>query len=533
MVENHTFSHRLPTLTALSDNSERRLVRLSQKKRPVTRLVFLVTTLACLVVAGLAAWFGVASRQAQLHEAQVANTNVARMIAVQVESSLKTASVALVNIAERVEHDGMATEATGRLQVHLREIVKTSPELHGLFVYGADGAWLATSLSRPVKGNNADRDYFVYHRATPGRALHVGRPIKSRSTGVWVIPVSRRINRADGSFGGVALVTLKVDFFERIYDELDVGATGTVLLAMDNGTLVYRRPFDDRLIGSDISRGPVLQALFRQGNGSAILVSQIDRVERLYSYRHVSGFPFIVAVGRTKEELLAAWGRSTTLLGGAVLLICASFALLAKKLIRQIIIRDRLDQTLRARSDDLQQHNAGLHLLAHTDRLTGIANRLRFDQVLDLELKRAQRGEACLSLILLDVDYFKKYNDRYGHPAGDTVLREVGRVLSEQVVRAGDLAARYGGEEFAAVLPGTGRSGAIAVAERIREAILALEIAHADAPDGWLTASLGVATVDAGPSPRFKPTDLIERADRQLYAAKGSGRNRVCAEAVA
>jgi len=277
----------------------------------------------------------------------------------------------------------------------------------------------------------------------------------------------------------------------------------------------------------------VLQALFKQGNGSAILVSQIDRVERLYSYRHVSGFPFIVAVGRTKEELLAAWGRSTALLGGAVLLICASFALLAKKLIRQIIIRDRLDQTLRARSDDLQQHNAGLHLLAHTDKLTGIANRLRFDQVLDLELKRAQRGEACLALILLDVDFFKKYNDRYGHPAGDAVLREVGRVLSGQVVRAGDLAARYGGEEFAIVLPGTGRSGAIAVAERIRVAIVALEIAHADAPDGWLTASLGVATVDAGPHPSVDPADLIERADRQLYAAKSSGRNRVCAEAMA
>lgn len=115
----------------------------------------------------------------------------------------------------------------------------------------------------------------------------------------------------------------------------------------------------------------------------------------------------------------------------------------------------------------MELHNVGLHVLAYTDKLTSIANRLTFDEVLERELKRAQRGEACLSLILLDVDFFIKYNDRYGHIAGYSVLRAVGRVLSEQVVRAGDLAARYGGEEFAVVLLSTDRDSAVAVAERL------------------------------------------------------------------
>jgi diguanylate cyclase (GGDEF)-like protein len=503
------------------------LDRLSEKKRPVARLVFLITALACLLVLALAAWFIAAARHAQLREAEVANTNVARMIAVQVESTLKTADVALVNVVERVEHDGIEGAALDRLQAHLGEVSRTSPELHGLFVYGADGTWLATSLGRPAVGSNSDRAYFQYHRAHPGRGLHVGPPIRSRSTGVWVIPVSRRIEARDGGFAGVALVTLKVDFFERIYDELDIGKTGTVLLALSDGTVVYRRPLDDKLIGTNISQGPVLQEVSRRGSGSSILVSGIDRIERLYSFRRVSGVPFIVAVGRTKNELLSDWERASILIGAAALLVCAMAALLANRLFRQIVIRDQLDQQLRARSDDLEQHNVGLQVLAHTDKLTGIANRLMFDTVLERELKRAQRGDACLSLILLDVDYFKKFNDRYGHPAGDSCLHGVGRVLAEQVIRAGDLAARYGGEEFAVILPNTDRSGAIAVAERIRMEILALAIAHGDAPAGTVSASLGVATVAAGQETQLRPADLVARADARLYEAKRGGRNTV------
>jgi diguanylate cyclase (GGDEF)-like protein len=503
------------------------LDRLSEKKRPVARLVLLITALACLLVLGFAAWFVAASRQTQLREAEVANTNIARMIAVQVESTLKTADVALVDVTERVEHHAAGGAAVDRLQAHLAAVAATSPELHGLFVYGADGTWLATSLSRPAAGSNSDREYFQYHRTHPGRGLHVGPPIRSRSTGVWVIPVSRRINARDGSFAGVALVTLKVDFFERIYDELDIGKTGTVLLALSDGTVVYRRPLDDRLIGTNISQGPVLQEVLRHGFGSSILVSRVDRVERLYSYRRVNGVPFIVAVGRTKDELLGNWRRSSILIVSAALLISTMFALLAGKLFRQIVIRDQLDQQLRARSDDLEQHNAGLHQLAHTDPLTAIANRLMFDTVLERELKRAQRGDACLSLILLDVDYFKKFNDRYGHPAGDSCLRGVGRVLAEQVIRAGDLAARYGGEEFAVILPNTDRSGAVAVAERIRLELLALDIAHGDAPSGVVSASFGVATVAAGQETQLRPADLVARADARLYEAKRAGRNTV------
>jgi diguanylate cyclase (GGDEF)-like protein len=324
----------------------------------------------------------------------------------------------------------------------------------------------------------------------------------------------------------VALVTLKVNFFERIYDELDIGKTGTVLLALDDGTVVYRRPFDEKLIGTNLANGSVFKAIKQQAAGSEFMVARIDNIERLYSYRRVDDFAFVIAVGQTRDELLGPWKRFSILIGAAVLAITALFAVFARKLIRQFIIRDRLDQKLRAYSYDLRRDNLGLHEMAHTDTLTRLANRRRFDEVLAHELARAARGNTPLALILLDIDYFKKFNDHYGHPAGDACLQAVGRLLAGQVNRNDDLAARYGGEEFAVILPHTDLAGASAVAERMRGEIMALGMPHQESPFGVVTASLGVAALVTP----LDAQDLIARADRQLYQAKHLGRNRVCGD---
>ena len=512
-------------MNSFIDHAGNHVIRLSAKKRPLMRLVFGATALACIVLIGFATWLIWTSRQAQIAQTEVATSNVARMIGAQVEAAMKTANMALADMVERVEHDGIDRGDMQRLQAHLVALTCTTPELHGLFVFGADGAWLANSLSDPIQGNNADRAYFRYHRDHPGQQVLVSTPVKSRSTGLWVLPVSRRIEHADGSFAGVALVTLKVNFFERIYDELDVGRTGTVLLALANGTVVYRRPFDERVIGTNLAGGAVFQAMRQKPFGSSFLVARVDRIERLYSYRRIGNPGFVIAVGQTKDELLGNWRRSSLLIGGAVLLIVAIFVVFARKLIQQIIIRERLDQKLRAYSHDLQRDNLGLQELAHTDKLTQIANRRRFDELLDHEQQRAELGHTALALILLDVDYFKLFNDAYGHPAGDACLREVGRVLAEQVNRNQDVPARYGGEEFAIILPHTDLAGAMAVAERIRLRIAHLHIAHAHSPLGVVTASFGVTAL-------APPHDggMVERADKNLYQAKRNGRNRVCGD---
>lgn len=166
-----------------------------------------------------------------------------------------------------------------------------------------------------------------------------------------------------------------------------------------------------------------------------------------------------------------------------------------------------------------------LKRLATRDGLTGVANRRCFDETLAAEWQRCMRDVKPLSLVLLDVDHFKRYNDAFGHLGGDACLKTIASALALSCQRSADLAARYGGEEFAAILPGTTASGALALAERIRENIAALEMPHpSNEAAGCVTISLGAATLV--PDRTLNLDGLIDAADRALYAAKRAGRNR-------
>ncbi|MEG3875990.1 diguanylate cyclase [Microcoleus sp. herbarium7] len=171
--------------------------------------------------------------------------------------------------------------------------------------------------------------------------------------------------------------------------------------------------------------------------------------------------------------------------------------------------------------------NQKLQELATTDGLTGIANRRQFDRVLMLEWRRLAREELPLSLIMFDIDFFKLYNEFYGHLGGDDCLRQVAGAIASSVKRAGDLAARYGGEEFAVILPNTSVEGANAVARKICDSIASLKLPHARSSIGpCVTLSCGIAT--AIPVSEESPDTLIRSADSALYQAKTAGKNRIC-----
>jgi diguanylate cyclase (GGDEF)-like protein/PAS domain S-box-containing protein len=173
---------------------------------------------------------------------------------------------------------------------------------------------------------------------------------------------------------------------------------------------------------------------------------------------------------------------------------------------------------------------AQLRELSRTDGLTGIANRRAFEDALSMEWRRAMRESgASLSLALIDIDRFKKFNDEYGHPAGDECLRLVATAISDAVQRPGDFAARFGGEEFALLLPNTDANGAKTIAERVRAAVMALAIPHTgNSPLDIVTISLGIATMRSSGLGREKPDAaiLVMAADSALYEAKRGGRNR-------
>ena len=174
----------------------------------------------------------------------------------------------------------------------------------------------------------------------------------------------------------------------------------------------------------------------------------------------------------------------------------------------------------------LHKANTELHRLVMRDGLTGIANRRAFDLALEKEFRRAVRGQNPLALLMIDVDHFKAFNDRYGHPAGDACLRSVAEILDRELRRPGDLVARYGGEEFAAVLPETDYAGATSLGEQIRRAVCDVAIEHGGSAQSLVTVSVGVAAV--WPQRERLPTELVDLADGALYRAKSSGRNRVC-----
>jgi two-component system chemotaxis family response regulator WspR len=188
--------------------------------------------------------------------------------------------------------------------------------------------------------------------------------------------------------------------------------------------------------------------------------------------------------------------------------------------------RDEAYRALAALKHQLEVKNTELQRLSTVDGLTGLANRRRFDELLEHECRRARREGAPLALIMTDVDFFKKYNDGYGHQGGDECLRRVAAVLAQGARRPADLAARYGGEEFALVLPQTTLEGAVIVAETLRSGVSALNILHSGSSvASHVTLSLGVAVAEPD-SPHLEPAALIEQADAALYEAKRAGRNR-------
>ena len=181
----------------------------------------------------------------------------------------------------------------------------------------------------------------------------------------------------------------------------------------------------------------------------------------------------------------------------------------------------------RAMEEQLEAANRLLRVQALQDPLTGIANRRRFDEMLGIEFRRAQRLSEPLSILMIDIDFFKSFNDTYGHPAGDSCLRTVAAKIEAQLRRSGDMLGRYGGEEFACVLPGADSAGALKLAEQVRAAIEMMGIAHSASPRRILTISIGLVTIDP-PQEDDGPAEYVEAADAALYQAKKSGRNTVC-----
>ena len=516
----------------MPDSAQPAIDHLDRLRTPLVKRSIALIVSICLLLVGLHVWSLLASRQAEIDNTGTSTANMARALASHAERTIDLGDAILDEMVARAEGGETPGVPGAALHARLVHIASVTPQIQELFIYDARGERLATSLPVRLAGSNSDRAYFRYHQEHRDRATRIGKPIYSRSSGVLSIPLTRRIDRPDGSFGGVAMASLKLNFFGDFYDSFDVGETGTLILAIDDGTLLYRRPFKEDMVGTDINGGPIFQLYRTSGPvGTAMLTSKIDGIERLYSYRHVDRFPLLVAIAKSKEEVLAGWWVVVVKMSCVVLFAVGLLAWGTHRMLVQLQVRDALEGELRGARLVLKEQNMALRLLADSDGLTGLANRRSFESTLAAEHDRARRNGQPCALIMVDVDHFKKFNDHYGHVAGDECLRLVAGALLVGTRRPTDLAARYGGEEFAVILPDTDLAGARAVADNIRAAVAALGIAHADGLHGRVTLSIGVVVAYPAHSSSAGAPALawVEAADALLYQAKAQGRDRVIA----
>jgi diguanylate cyclase (GGDEF)-like protein len=484
------------------------------RPRSAARGLKAFVVVVCLVILGLEGWRDWSEREQEIARISSETLNLAKSLVQHAEDTFEVADALLVDVADRIEASGVLPDVVKRLDTFLVERVQSLQRIKSLAVYEDDGFLLTSSLpGHRGKVNAYDQTFFQHHKTSPSGNWFFGPLIRDPLGGDWVLTLSRRIDKPDGSFGGVVQASIPPRYFANFFGRFDVGSQGSITLIHKDGTLLSRYPYIERAIGSDLSKQPG----FREGRGSGSYeyVSPVDEVARMGGYHRNHIFPIGVLSSVGRDEALANWNREFVLRTVVISFLVGTIATLGWILSAELRRREEAE--------------AELSVLAVTDGLTGLANRRMFDKQLETEWLRASREKSPVSLLLVDVDQFKAYNDIYGHQAGDGCLRTIAKSIASAARRPGDLVARYGGEELVVLLPDLNETGAAAIAEDIRAKVEALRVLHdANIPSRTLTVSIGSATcVPSLDRSRIGPEDLITLADAALYRAKQDGRNRV------
>ena len=491
-------------------------------------LATLFVVLACAALIGVDGWRTWQARERILDQAMTETGNMAQALARHADDIYKQADLVLRVLQEHIAEDGVEPKSLQRIHRQLTKQVNELPQLNGIFVFDQDGRWLVNAQQTlDTHHNNADRSYFIHHRDHADDLPYLGPPVQSKSTGVWIFTISRRITRADGSFGGVVLATLSFDYFKRYYENFDVGRRGAILFTLDTGVLLIRSTHGEVSTGQDISSTAIFRDhASKRDHGSVELMTHGDGEQRINSFVRLPRYPMFMTVAVSTDELLTSWRHDAYVRMVGVLFLVGVLATMGRRLVRQIKRQARSEvEAVKAR-DKTDQLNATLVQLAMHDGLTGLANRRHFDRTISIELTRLAKESGPLALILIDVDHFKLYNDIYGHTKGDECLKQIAAAIGRSKRRGRDLAARYGGEEFAIVLPDCDVQGATALAHKLRQSIAELRLSHSGGRRGHVSVSIGVAALDPVQA-QDSPLTLIENADQALYQAKHGGRDRI------
>ena len=397
----------------------------------------------------------------------------------------------------------------------LNSYITGMPHIKALSILDADGRTIATTFRYPTsRPDFSERTYFRVLKNDPSQRMYIDVPVRRRGNqNQWLLNVARRLSIPNGGFGGVVVVSLVPEYFSSFYDSLELAKGSYVSLLREDSTLLMRHPEKDESIGKVFGRNPAIQPFLKQRlpQTSLRMYSHISKTNVLVNCRFAKIHPIYVCTSTTEESLLGDWKQDLMIIGAISTLSCALIMSLFILLSNQLRNRE-------AMAAELVQKNRDLDLLSKTDHLTGIANRNSIETKIMELIGNAKRYDRPFSVILIDIDHFKKINDTYGHSIGDKVLVEFSDTLNRRI-RDTDLAGRWGGEEFLIACSESDVKGATELAEELRSVIENNSFGLKSS----VTSSFGVSQY----KPNEDAKELFRRVDELLYKAKDSGRNRV------
>ncbi|QOY36543.1 sensor domain-containing diguanylate cyclase [Anaerobacillus isosaccharinicus] len=446
-------------------------------------------------------------------------------------------------------------------------------------------AKLDTNTTEIPNTDLSDRQYFLDGREGKD---HISDVLIGRNTGAAVIVFSSPIYDENGFFQGLVLGPVKLDTIVDLMNQLEIGETGETYITDKNGVLITNIRKDNAHLTETEEKKTIVPDLLQKAqrdesieyyqnykgvtvlgtykwtnNGDWLIIGEIEKSEVFKSFYHTMIFLIVVSliiliityifmsviyqrIQRSIDYVLSGaklinGGKYTTQIDKEVIKqspeefrkLCDVFNEMAATVRNTIDDLETSEEKLREdivkrkeAEEKLYQANKILNELSRKDGLTSIANRRQFDETFEKEWQSHLRNGKPLSIILFDIDFFKPYNDTYGHQNGDECLKSLSSTVQKILKRPRDLLARYGGEEFVIILPETNVEGATHVAEKVRKGIESLQIAHSTSSiSDYITVSVGISTIV--PSSHVQSKLLIEKADKALYVAKSSGRNIV------
>ncbi len=446
-------------------------------------------------------------------------SNMSLSLVELMDSHLRYAASALEEIDRDIYLGGGLEKVSAEEQhkvlvrlANLDKVVGHNLPFGSYFVVNYNGLSTSDSLAYPSASFNArDRDYFKWHEKMPGKQLHISKPVQSLLSGETAVIISRRLSSANGEFVGLIGVHFNLQYFNDFYRRLGLEGRAAIFLGNTDGEAIFRYPYTEQIQTKGISSVAVFQDVLKERSGWSTAISPYETGEeakRIIGYRVSENFPILAIVSNTNKSVTDSWLQISSPQIGDILILLAGLAAMTFFVRRQLKLLEKLS------------------VEASRDSLTNLYNRRELEKSLMQEWNRSRRNNSPISVLFLDIDFFKRFNDSLGHGEGDRCLKRIAVILQTEFRRAADITARIGGEEMLCLMTDTGAEEALRSAENLLEKIRKAEIRHPDSDVAKIvTVSIGVCTMI--PQNDMAWPIIIENADRALYHAKQTGRNRI------